>query len=129
MSTIRQEVFVMPRKKGSIDYPKWMKRNAIREYLDRDQTYKEITARYEIRDPDRVRRWVGQYRKEGEGMFENLRKRSGRKQSSKNENDAQKIARLEMENDLLKKFHAELRKIELAERNIGQSKKTKKNTK
>ena len=39
----------------------------------------------------------------------------------KRENTEAYIARLEMENDLLKKFHAELRKLEHAKRNIGSS--------
>ena len=129
MSTIRQEVFVMTRKKGSKDYPKWMKRKAIKEYLEEGLPYPEITERYDIRDPRRVKTWVGQYRKEGEGMFANKRKRSGRKPNPENESDAQKIARLEMEVDLLKKFHSELRKMDLVERNIGQFTNTKKNTK
>jgi len=46
----------------------------------------------------------------------------------KRENTEAYIARLEMEVDLLKKFHAELRKLEFAKRNIGSSTTKEKNT-
>ena len=39
------------------------------------------------------------------------------------------IEGLKMENDLLKKFHTELRKLTLAKRNLVESITTKKNTK
>ena len=47
----------------------------------------------------------------------------------KRENTDAYIRRLEMENALLKKFHTELHKEELAKRNIGSFTNTEKNTK
>ena len=52
-------------------------------------------------------------------MFEDLRKRSHQKSNPEKECDAQKIDRLEMENNLLRRFHAELRKIELRSAILG----------
>ena len=47
----------------------------------------------------------------------------------KTESVEREVERLRMENALLKKFHTELRKVQLVQRNIGQSTTTKKNTK
>jgi transposase-like protein len=66
-----------------------------------------------------------QYRKEGEAMFED--KPRGRR--PKKENTQAYITRLEMELDLLKKFHTELRRHSLAKRDIGSSKTTGEDTK
>lgn len=117
----------MSRRKGSKDYPEWMKREAIRLYQEEGWSVSEIVERYAIRDRGRINTWVRQYRREGEAMFSAKRSRSGRK--PKRENTAAYIARLEMENDLLKKFHAELRRDSLVKRNIGSSNTTGEDTK
>lgn len=117
----------MARRKGSKDYPEWMKREALRLYLEEGWPAGEILQRYSIIDPNRVSAWARQYQREGEAMFANKRSRSGRK--PKIENTAAYIARLEMELDLLKKFHAELRQDSLVKRDIGSSKTTEENTK
>ena len=117
----------MARRKGSKDYPKWMKKEALRLYLEEGMPAGEILQRYSISDRNRISAWARQYQKEGEGMFSNKRSRSGRK--PKKETSAAYIARLEMEVDLLKKFHAELRQGSLVKRDIGSSKTTEENTK
>ena len=117
----------MSRRKGSKDYPKWMKREALRLYLEEGVPAGETLQRFSIIDPNRISAWARQYLKEGEAMFADRRSRSGRK--PKKENTAACIARLEMEVDLLKKFHAELRQDSLAKRDIGSSKTTGENTK
>ena len=117
----------MTRRKGSKDYPKWMKREAIRLYQEEGWSAGEIIDRYSIRDRNRISAWVRQYRLEGEAMFADKRKRSGRK--PKRENTTAYIARLEMELDLLKKFHTELRQGSLVKRNIGSSNITGEDTK
>ncbi|MGB2955973.1 MAG: hypothetical protein WBB64_08405 [Anaerolineales bacterium] len=117
----------MSRRKGSKDYPKWMKREALRLYLEEGVPAGEILQQFSIIDPNRISAWARQYLKEGEAMFADRRSRSGRK--PKKENTAVYIARLEMEVDLLKKFHAELRQGSLAKRDIGSSKTTGENTK
>lgn len=117
----------MSRRKGSKDYPKWMKREALRLYLEEGWPAGEIRQKFSILDPNRISAWARQYQKEGEAMFADKRSRSGRK--PKKENTAAYIARLEMEVDLLKKFHAELRQGSLAKRDIGSSKTTGENTK
>ena len=43
--------------------------------------------------------------------------------------EERELERLRMENALLKKFHTELRKVQLAQRNIGRSTTIRKNTK
>jgi hypothetical protein len=64
------------------------------------------------------------YRQEGELSFY---KPIGR--PVKIESEEREVKRLRMENELLKKFHTELRKVQLAQRNIGRSTTTRKNTK
>ena len=107
----------MARNKGSKDYPVEVKREAIRLFFEEGWTKADITEFLDIRDPRRVGNWLWRYRKEGEGMF--FHKRRGR--PPKKENQEAYIARLEMENDLLKKYHAELRKILRERRDIGAS--------
>ena len=116
----------MPRRKGSKDYPKWMKREAIKLYLEDGWSAREIMERYSIIDRNRISAWIRQYHTEGEAMFEDKRGRSGRK--PKRENPEAHIARLEMELELLKKFHTELRQCSLAKRDIGSLKTTEEAT-
>jgi hypothetical protein len=59
-----------------------------------------------IRKAERIEVWVRDYRKEGKL---GLHKVKGRRR--KKEDQAAYLARLEMENALLKKFHEELRKL------------------
>jgi len=110
----------MARKKGSTDYAVELKREAIRLFFEEGWTKAEITQKLSIRDPQRVGNWLWQYRREAEAMFQ--RRKSGRPR--KREDQAAYIARLEMENDLLKKFHIELRKVLREQRNIDASSKT-----
>ena len=119
----------MSGKKGMKHYALELKKEAIRLHEEEGKSYAEITEKLRIRDSNRVRKWLSAYRRKGEAAFEaNV---SGRKRGRppKRENREAYIARLEMEIDLLKKFQAELRKEELAKRNIGSSTTKKKNTK
>jgi transposase len=116
----------MTRRKGSKDYPKWVKKESVRLYLEEGWSSKEIMAEYSIRDRNRISAWVRQYRAEGEPMFENKRDLSGRR--PKQADPASYIARLEMELDLLKKFRTELRQGSLAKRDIGLLKRTGEDT-
>ena len=117
----------MSRRKGSKDYPELVKREALRLYLEEGVPVGEIQERFSILDRNRISAWARQYRKEGEAMFADRRSRSGRK--PKKENAEAYIARLEMEVDLLKKFHTELRQGSLAKRDIGSSNTTGEDTK
>lgn len=116
----------MAGKKGMKQYSKEIKKKAIKLYLEEGMSTKEINKKLEIKDPNRIYNWVIEYRKEGEKVFE--KKPRGRKKKQE-ESIEEKIARLEMENEILKKFHAELRKDLLEKRNIGLSKKIKKSMK
>jgi len=108
----------MARKKGSKDYPVEVKREAIRLFVEEGWTQAEITKQLAIQDPKRVKNWIWRYRKEGEAMFTAVR----RGRPPKREDQAAYIARLEMENDLLKKYHTELRRVLREQRDIGVSK-------
>lgn len=112
----------MAGKQGMKWYSLETKREAIRLHEEEGKSYEEIAKLLDIKHRQRVGKWVREYRKAGEGT-----KKRGR--PPKRENVEAYIARLEMENDLLKKFHAELRKLELAKRNIGSSTIKKKTTK
>jgi len=100
----------MARKKGSTDYPLEIKVQAVKMCLEEGRSYTDITQILGIRDPERVEHWVSLYRKEGEKALKKPRR--GRPKKIKGEETPQqKIARLEMENALLKKYHAELQKL------------------
>jgi len=105
----------MTGKKGQIHYPLDTKLEAIRLFEEEGLTQAEIVARLGIRDPKRVKVWLHQYRKEGKA---GLMKPKGRPRKKEEDLEAE-VKRLRMENDLLKKLHAELRKLERADRNIG----------
>lgn len=116
----------MTGKKGMQHYSLELKLEAMRMFYEEGKTRKEITAALGIRDRDRVMKWLRQYRREGKDAFLKKRKRLGR--PPKKENTTAYIARLEMEVELLKKFHTELRKDLLAKRNIGSSTDTEEST-
>jgi transposase len=116
----------MAGKKGMKHYPLEVKLEAMRMFYEEGMTRKEITEALEMRDRGRVKKWLQQYRREGEDAFLRKRGRLGRR--PKKENTAVYIARLEMEVELLKKFHTELRKELLAKRNTGLSPDTEEST-
>ena len=115
----------MAGKKGMKHYSVEIKLEAMRLFYEEGLTRAEITQRLGIRDPHRVKAWLKEYRREGAAGFSKPKGRP-RKQS---ESVADELKRLRMENDLLKKLHAELRKEGLVARNIGLSTKTGKDTK
>lgn len=113
----------MSGKKGMKHYPVEMKLEAVRQFYEERKTRAEITEALGIRDPNRVKAWLKQYRREGvAGYFQPI----GRPR--KRPSEEQELERLRMENDLLKKFHTELRKEVLAKRNIGSFNITNQNT-
>ncbi len=104
----------MTGKKRQVHYTLETKMEAIRLSEEEGFSQSMITEKLGIRDPGRVQVWLRQYRKEGKAAFLKPKGRPRKKQDLEAE-----VKRLRMENDLLKKFHAELRKLERAERNIG----------
>lgn len=119
----------MSGKKGMKHYSREVKLEAVRLYKEEGKSQAHIIEELGIRNVRQVKRWLHKYRQEGAQAFE--KGKSGKKlgRPPKRETTAAYIARLEMENDLLKKFHAELRKLELAQRNIGSSSTKEKDTK
>jgi len=114
----------MSGRKGMLHYTIETKQEAIHMVLEEHVTYAEVARRLEIRKAQRIEVWVRQYRQSGEVS---LLKRSGRPLMT--ESEQHELERLRMENALLKKFHSELREVQLAQRNIGRSITTKKNSK
>ena len=114
----------MSGRTGMLHYKVEIKQEAVRLVLEEHMTYAAVAARLEIRKAERIEAWVRMYRREGELSFH---KPIGR--PVKTESVEREVERLRMENALLKKFHTELRKGQLAQRNIGRSTTTKKNTK
>jgi transposase-like protein len=117
----------MPGKKGMIRYPRELKLEAVRLFYEGGKTQAEIIELLGIRDVRRVKKWMHQYRQEGEAAFEKKRRKGPVGRRPKKENKDAYIARLEMENELLKKFQTELRKGMLAKRNIGSLSDTEEN--
>jgi transposase len=117
----------MTGKKGMKHYAVEVKLEAVRMFVEEGKTRAEIAQLLGLRNKERVEVWVRQYRREEDAF----RKPIGRprKQPGKPESEQEELKRLRMENDLLKKFHAELRKGQLAKRNIGSSTTKGKSTK
>ncbi len=107
----------MSGRKGMKHYSRATKLEAVRLYLEEKLTRREIARRLGLRKYKRVSVWVRQYQAEGEAAFSKPKGRPPKRPESLEE----EVKRLRMENDLLKKFHAELRREELAGRNIGSS--------
>lgn len=114
----------MSGRKGMLHYKVEIKQEAVRLVLEEHLTYAAVAVRLEIRKAERIEAWVRMYRREGELSFH---KPIGR--PVKIESEEREVKRLRMENALLKKFHTELQKVQLAQRNIGRSTTTRKNTK
>lgn len=86
-------------------YPAETKLEAVRLFHEEGKTRAEITQLLEIRDPHRVKAWLKQYCREGVSGFSKPQGRPRKRVESVEE----ELKRLRMENDLLKKFQAELR--------------------
>jgi len=114
----------MTGKKGMRHYSKETKLEAIRLFIEEGKRHADIAKQLGLRDTTRVKIWLRKYRREGEKAFDPKRRTGRIGRPPKKENREAYIARLEMENELLKKFHTELRKLELAKRNIGSSNDT-----
>lgn len=114
----------MTGKKGMTHYPLETKLEAVRLHEEEGLTYAQIAIKLGLRKADRIEIWVRQYRQEGEAGLS--KKGSGRPRKVRT--DQERIAQLEMENALLKKFHTELRKAMLARRDIGSSSTTEEPT-
>lgn len=105
----------MSGKPGMKRYLVETKLEAIRLFYEEGKTRGQITAMLGIHDPEAVKKWLRRYRREG---VEGFHKPVGRP-PKRLESEQEELKRLRMENDLLKKFHTELRKEKLAKRNIG----------
>lgn len=104
----------MSGRKGMVHYGAEVKEEAVRLFQEEGMTYQAIAERLGIRKAERIRAWVRDYRKEGELGLHKVKGRPRKKADQ-----AAYIARLEMENALLKKFHEELRKLSKPKRGIG----------
>jgi transposase len=114
----------MPGRKGMTHYGMELKLQAVQLHEDEGLTYPQIAQQLGMRTVWQIEIWVRRYRQEGvEGL-----KRKGSGRPRKTDSLQARIAQLEMENALLKKYHTELRKAMLAKRNIGSSSTTEKNT-
>ena len=111
----------MSEKVRSPHYEIAIKEEAVRLFLEEGYTYKQIAEKFAIRRKQEIRKWVHQYRQEGELVFHKPKGRPRKVQDEKTY-----IARLEMENKLLKKLQSELREIMPAKRDIGPLTFTKK---
>ena len=68
----------MAGKKGMTHYCLELKLEAMRMFYEEGKTRKEITETLWIRSPGRVKRWLQQYRAEGEDAFLKKVGRAGR---------------------------------------------------
>ena len=104
----------MAGKKGMTHYSVEVKRRAVKMFLEEGLDYGSIAEEMGIRRAERIEKWVQMYRQEGEASFHKVKGRPRKETRPQTE-----LERLRMENAILKKFQAELRKLELEKRNIG----------
>jgi transposase-like protein len=114
----------MSGKKGMKHYDLQTKLLAVQMFLEPGHSRAQIAAALDLPRKELVEQWVRRYRREGELGF---RKPIGRPRKAALSQPGY-IARLEMENALLKKFNTELRKAMLVRRNIGSSNTTEEST-
>jgi transposase len=107
----------MSGKKGIKHYDLETKLLAVQMFLEQGHSRAQVAQALHLPRKELVEQWVRRYRREGEAGF---CKPIGRPRKTPLSQQGY-IARLEMENALLKKFHTELRKIMLARRDIGSS--------
>jgi len=101
--------------KGMLHYTVETKQRAVAMFLEGQRSYASIAKELGVRKPERIEIWVRMYRREGAVAF---CKPIGRPRKNPESAPAE-LERLRMENALLKKFQAELRKLSLVQRNIG----------
>lgn len=106
----------MAGKKGMKHYPAELKLEAVRLFEQEGYTRAQITAALGIRDPQRIQKWLAQYRAEGARAFS---KPIGRPRKARGL--PEELEQLRMQVALLKKLHSELRGLQLAQRSIGRS--------
>ena len=104
----------MAGKKGMKRYRIEEKLEAVRLYLEEGKTQRWIAEHLGLSRKELVEAWVRHYRREGAAAFG---KAIGRPRKVMDREAY--IAWLEMENELLKKYHTELRTRRRAKRNIG----------
>ena len=114
----------MSGKKGMVHFSKEIKLLAVQMCLEQGKTHNEAAQELGLPRGELVEQWVRGYRREGEAGFD---KPIGRPRKRPQTPQAY-VARLEMENALLKKLHTELRKAMLARRNTGSSNTTEEGT-
>ncbi len=114
----------MAGKKGMKQYGIQTKLLAVQMFFEQGHSQAEIAAALGLPHKELVEKWVHRYRREGELGFG---KPIGRPRKQPLSQPGY-IARLEMENELLKKFHSELRQAMLARRNVGSSSTTEEAT-
>jgi transposase-like protein len=101
----------MTGKKGSTHYSSETQEEAVRLLLEKKLCKQAIAEQLGICDAERIEKWVHDYRQEGLLGLHRVKGRP-RKQT---EGVAAELQRLRMENALLKKLHAELRKAGIEE--------------
>jgi transposase len=109
--------------KGMTHYSLEIKLQAVRLHEQEDMTYTQVADQLGIRKAARIEKWCQAHRRDGELAFH---KPIGRPR--KDEPEQLSLARLQMENALLKKFRSELHRTMLARRNIGSSSTTEEST-
>ncbi len=105
--------------KGMTHYDLEIKLQAVQLHEQEGLSYFQVADQLGIRKAERIKKWCRAYRREGELAFH---KPIGRPR--KDEPEQVTLARLRMENALLKKFRSELHRIMPARRNIGSSSTT-----
>jgi transposase-like protein len=92
----------MAGRKGMTHFPREVKLEAIRLFYEEGKMRDEITEFFAIRSPGGVKRWLHEFRQDGEAAFDKKHRKGLVGRPPKKENQEAYFARLEMENALLK---------------------------
>ena len=112
---IIRRFFDMAGKKGMRDYPLSIKLKAVRLHLEEGMITREVCEKLGITNKTQLENWCRKYKEFGEiGLAEKKRGRPRKDEliepKSTEEPLWKRVKRLEMENELLKNYQAELRR-------------------
>jgi transposase-like protein len=95
----------MKEKRGRREYSLEIKKQAVKMCIEEGRTKKEVMDKYHIKNDTQIETWCRKYKELGEiGL---LSKKQQDEFNVIGEPLWKKIQRLEMENELLKKYHTE----------------------
>ena len=103
-------------------YSQEFKLEVVRAFLDGEGGYRELALKYGVRNSSQIRDWVNRYLEGGEGAL--VRHASGRRRKDdREETIEERCARLELENEILKRMAASAAELSATRRSTTSSRR------